>query len=450
MRPHSYVQQSIIIASNPSACCMQRLNQVARVRVIHSKRVTAGELAVKRPRNSLRQDRMIPMFGVMRGGPRFSYCGMCKSLGAIYGHKTRFLLNHDIGFLAEALLELGGVSPTTAAYHSFNCLTLPATDEEIPTALQYAAAVTVALAQFRIADHRRDAATLRRKIAWSLAAHTLNRQYERAVGHLRSWQFPLDSMAAILDSQPEREAHPLSLAHVAEPTMIATAMVFSHGVRLAGRADREHAAWALGYRFGKLIYLLDAFEDLERDRRNGDFNPLLAFRDDYPDAASARAAILSDVAYLEGEMRPAHASRLRKNVEVRLGLRPRVLQERCRRSLRDRVRESLAFARALHRREHPGFWKGAAVLASAALIAFVFPDYARQAESWRHCLGISMNLMAIGGVFAATPPKPGQFSMPSESIGEVSRGLRSTCGGCCGDCCIDVAGEALADIICGS
>ena len=97
------------------------------------------------------------MFGLMKSGPRLPYCGTCKTLGAKYGHGTRLLLNHDTAFLAEVLLDLGGVPLPGAAYRSFNCLTLPGKNENIPVVLQYAAAVTVALAYFRIADHRRDA-----------------------------------------------------------------------------------------------------------------------------------------------------------------------------------------------------------------------------------------------------------------------------------------------------
>jgi hypothetical protein len=50
------------------------------------------------------------MFGLMKRGPRIAYRGMCKSLGAMYGHKARFLLNHDTAFLAEVVGGLAGES----------------------------------------------------------------------------------------------------------------------------------------------------------------------------------------------------------------------------------------------------------------------------------------------------------------------------------------------------
>lgn len=382
----------------------------------------------------------------MKHGPRLPYCGTCKTLGAMYGHTTRLLLNHDIAFLAEVLLDVGGVPLSGTAYRSFNCLTLPRKNEDIPVALQYAAAVTVALAYFRIADHRRDD----RKLRWALADHALSRQYLRAAKHLRSWRFPLDEMCAILATQAGREASPRSLAHVAEPTMMATALVFSHGVYLAGRPDRADAARRLGYKFGELVYLLDAFEDREIDARTGAFNPLLAFPGRYANTTSVRGEILAIVACLEREMTPAHAARLRVNVEERLGLRLRVLQAPCRQSFRDRAHDALAFARSLHNRENAGLFKGASIMASVAVLAFVFPDHARRAESWQQCLGVSMNLMALGAIFAAPPPTPSQSPLDqSDNMGVNSADCRSRiCGQCkegCGADCLGSLCESICD-----
>lgn len=388
------------------------------------------------------------MFGLMKSGPRLPYCGTCKTLGAKYGHGTRLLLNHDTAFLAEVLLDLGGVPLPGAAYRSFNCLTLPGKNEDIPVVLQYAAAVTVALAYFRIADHRRDATERGRKLKWALADRALSRHYKQAEKQLRSWRFPVDEMCAILATQAEREANPQSLAGVAEPTMLATALVFSHGVQLAGRPDRVHAARRLGQRFGELIYLLDAFEDREQDARTGDFNPLLAFPRRYANTTTARDEILSVVEYLECEMTPAHAARLRVNVEERLGLRPRVLYGPCRQSFRGRAHGALAFARSLRSREKAGIFKGASILASVAVLAFVFPDHARRTESWQECLGVSMNLMALGALFAAPPTArqfpPAQLDRPGASFANCGSSFCGPCKESCAEGCV----EGICDSVC--
>ena len=34
---------------------------------------------------------------------RLNYCGTCKTIGKLYGHKERILLNFDVVFLSELL-----------------------------------------------------------------------------------------------------------------------------------------------------------------------------------------------------------------------------------------------------------------------------------------------------------------------------------------------------------
>src|SRR5579863_9890036 len=168
------------------------------------------------------------MFGLMRHAPRLPYCGTCKTLGSLYGQRSRVLLNHDTVFLAELLFAHAGEPEWGAAYRSFNCFARPGRTGELPIALQYAASVTVALAHFHVAEHVADTG----KFRWSLAARWLSPAYLRAAARLRAWGFPLEELSAILASQPAREANPQSLEHVAEPTVTATALAFSHGFRV--------------------------------------------------------------------------------------------------------------------------------------------------------------------------------------------------------------------------
>jgi len=95
------------------------------------------------------------MFGLMKSrscsltpeqklNRRLHYCGTCKTMGRLYGQRTRFLLNNDAVFLAELLSAISGAGHALAdwdrAYQSYNCLSLPATPEAMPLPLQYAAA----------------------------------------------------------------------------------------------------------------------------------------------------------------------------------------------------------------------------------------------------------------------------------------------------------------------
>jgi len=111
----------------------------------------------------------------------------------------------------------------------------------------------------------------------------------------------------------------------------------------------------------------------------------------------------------------------------------------------------LAFARSLRKRENAGLFKGAAIIASVAVLAYVFPDHARRSESWQQCLGVSMNLMALGAIFAAPSSPPGQYKVaqPDGPGVQYAGGRFSVCGSCkesCADGCL----ESICDSGCNS
>jgi hypothetical protein len=366
------------------------------------------------------------MFGLMRRPPRLPYCGTCKTLGAVYGQRARMLLNHDAVFLAELMIEASAEPEWSRAHRSFNCLSMPKREDAMPIALDFTAAATVALAHFKVADHVVDT----RRAHWRWAARLLSPSYRRAAVRLRGWGFPLGEVESTLATQGRREAEATSLADVAEPTARVTSLFFAHGARLAG-AESEAGRFArIGERFGYLIYVLDAVEDRDRDACTGAFNPLLR-----SPGIDGRAEILKALGELERDLSVPLAMRLRANVEERLGLRPRILSNRCKKSMRERWRDAKAFARSMRDRERAGVLKGAMVVATVTVAAFLFPHHVRSAESWGHCMGLGMNLMAAGSLFAfADIPEAGPAA-------PVKRGCWNQCGDCCcsscdcGECC---------------
>ncbi len=58
-----------------------------------------------------------------------------------------------------------------------------------------------------------------------------------------------------------------------------TALIFQEGVRLGQKNDQntQELMQQLGTQFGQLMYILDAFEDIEKDLYKGQFNPLALY-----------------------------------------------------------------------------------------------------------------------------------------------------------------------------
>jgi hypothetical protein len=367
------------------------------------------------------------MFGLMKRAGRMAYCGSCKTIGALYGHRARLALNHDMVFLAELLMEISGEPEWSAAHRSFNCMSMP---REHPFALEYAATAAVVLAHFQIEDQILDGGGW----WWWSVRRLFSGSYRRAARRMRHWGFPLSEVKDLLASQGDREARRVSLQDVAEPTARAAEMVFSYGEKLTStRAPR--LLGSIGSRFGYLVYVLDAWEDRERDRKSRDFNALIAFPE-----VDGRVEILAAVESLEKDLSPELAARLRTNVEERLGLRIRVLHGVCRKSAGERWRGAVAFARSMKERERAGFLKGAAVLGTVSVLAFLVPHQIRGAESWRHCFGLVMNLMAVGAIFATVPipelpgKKPPQFRGCCDCGSGCCDACDCECCECCGEC----------------
>src|SRR5215475_11361430 len=115
---------------------------------------------------------------------RLHYCGTCKTMGRVYGQRSRLLLNHDAVFLAELLTLLSADSSTwnaDKAYLSYNCLSLPGSEDGMPRALQLAAAANILLTEFKVADRIKDGGLIR----WRLVQRLLSGGFRRSAALLR-------------------------------------------------------------------------------------------------------------------------------------------------------------------------------------------------------------------------------------------------------------------------
>ena len=205
---------------------------------------------------------------------RLHYCGTCKTMGRLYGQRSRVLLNHDAVFLGELLSALAP-SPAefSAAYVSRNCMAIPAA-ADLPWALQYAATANVALADLKLQDKVADSGSRLARLAGKAYASP----FRRAAALLASWKFPTEELAGLTAMQTAREQEqPPSIERLCEPTARATRLIFAHGVRRMGAAPEVVAGMEeLGYAFGEVAYLVDAIKDREEDAKKGEFNALAA------------------------------------------------------------------------------------------------------------------------------------------------------------------------------
>ena len=198
---------------------------------------------------------------------RAFYCGVCRSLKKRYGIPGQMTLSFDMAFLAMLLSSL--YEPETAETMA-RCAVHPkqkhlSFSNEL---IDYAADMNVALFYYKCRDSWQDEK--------SLPAHGMERMLKQGFARVRE-KYPRQCEAigrnveALAKLEKERCG---DLDALCAPTGEMMAEVF------VWREDRwsmtlRHMARALG----AFIYLMDAYEDLDRDRKSGAFNPLLARRE---------------------------------------------------------------------------------------------------------------------------------------------------------------------------
>ena len=190
------------------------------------------------------------------------YCGLCRCIGSRCGQRCRMSLTYDMVFLT---LLLGSLYEPKEEEQNGPCLIHPfgrrcSWQSE---ATQYAADLSVILARQNCLD---DWADEKRMIRRGEAA-LLRKGAEEAARRLPE---KASAVRACLNELGEIEARGEK-----SPDPGASAFGRLMGELFLWRKDR----WAdtlreAGEHMGRFLYLLDAMEDLETDRRRGNYNPL--------------------------------------------------------------------------------------------------------------------------------------------------------------------------------
>jgi hypothetical protein len=389
------------------------------------------------------------MFGLMRAKTcgmtadekhfrRLHYCGTCKTIGSLYGQKSRMMLNHDTVFLAEFLTSLSGekVSNWQKSYQSYNCLSLP--KNEMPVALQFAATANVILAEFKIADHLADT----RQKRFKLAHRIFSQEFLKAEKCLRDWDFPLEKVRKLLETQEKRESVNSNLDELTLPTATATATFFAEGVKLIGQDKFAELAHEIGFNFGKLIYLLDAFEDFEKDKKHNQFNALRSVFGKKQKAVSILLELENEIIEkiyqlpITETRQQIFASRLRSNLEKKIKAKLPVLCCHPKKSLTFAERYSRAKVRAKELAANHSWATTLPIFVFVLAFAFIAPMQAKEAKSAREYAEFGFNLIFLGSIVGAVlafPKSLMQNLTPPGLAEEAERKRRKWCDYC--DCC---------------
>ena len=251
------------------------------------------------------------------------YCGLCKQLGRSFGVFARFTLSYDFAFLAMLKTALDSeICPETercaCIAHPF-CKRIRVREN---AAMQMAARAAMISVYYKLLDDREDEGFFRR-IGAVLLLPFAKRARRKALAFADG--AAADEAAAKMSAaqaQLETEKCPIPDA-AAEPTANFLAAVLKN---CAATAEQAAVLERFGYLLGRYVYLCDALDDLEDDRRRGRYNPFLYAGGEA--AIAAKNALFLTTAELSDDFDLLELHRYEGILEniIRIGLRAEVIR----------------------------------------------------------------------------------------------------------------------------
>lgn len=194
---------------------------------------------------------------------RSFYCGLCSKLHTKYGWKGRITLNYDLTFLSILL---------TALYEEKNieskkrCFLHPTrkTKRFSNQYIDYASDMTILLTYYQCLDHWADD----RNPLYCIEAGIIRNSVKDI-----ATKYPRQFHAVFTYIKKQEEAE-----HRQEKDLDYIAGITGNMLKeLFVYKEDEWSEYLrnMGFYLGKFIYLMDAYEDLEKDKASGSYNPLL-------------------------------------------------------------------------------------------------------------------------------------------------------------------------------
>lgn len=195
------------------------------------------------------------------------YCTLCKEMGKEYGVLSRFLLSYDGAFYVLYKMGLNNENVTAEKSRcTFNpckkCMKITCKSN----IYKLASTITVVLAYFKLIDNLKDSKGIKKLFLYfllpyfSLLKRKALKKYpdifaEIEKGMQMQFEIEKDSKASL-----DKSAH-------------STAEMLGWLFAYNECEKTSKSAYDFGYHLGRVVYFLDAFDDYEKDVKDGSFNP---------------------------------------------------------------------------------------------------------------------------------------------------------------------------------
>ncbi|MBR0113178.1 MAG: hypothetical protein IJM02_05485 [Clostridia bacterium] len=203
------------------------------------------------------------------------YCSLCKALGRYYGPLGKMLLSYDYAFAAVIRLAVASPSctftrkrcPFNPLHKCYFCENKAETD-----LCAHGAVIT---AYYKIKDNLHDPGFGKKIVSLLLlpVVSLMHRKAKRLAPEIEN----IISESMVRQAETEKAENP-GIDECADPTAQALGKLFA-----VGESENTAGLERLGYLTGRLVYIMDAADDLEKDIKTGAFNP---FAEEYRDISN--------------------------------------------------------------------------------------------------------------------------------------------------------------------
>lgn len=191
------------------------------------------------------------------------YCGLCKTLQNKCGIWGQLSLNYDMTFLA---VLLSGLYEPVCKEELSRCAVHPFTKQRIRKneIMDYVADMTLLLTWYKcrddFLDEKKAGSALYGKLIKEKVKNT-SRRYKRQERIVKENMKQL----SVLEKEGDCDIDKLSgcFGRILEEVFVPVQDIWEKNLR------------RIGFYIGKFVYILDAYDDLEHDRKKNCFNPLL-------------------------------------------------------------------------------------------------------------------------------------------------------------------------------
>ncbi|MDD6145950.1 MAG: DUF5685 family protein [Oscillospiraceae bacterium] len=196
------------------------------------------------------------------------YCSVCKALGRYFGPLSRLTLSYDAAFLALMRLSFAAKTPVYCAGHcSFNpakkCNDCTNAEEE----LKYSAAVSMMMFYYKVRDNIADGSFWKRLAMYLILPYAFLK-FKKAKA---MYGEVCAIIAQAMENQRKNEnSRTASADMAAHESASALGKIMAYGL-----PDGDGKIYRFGYGIGKFVYLADALDDMDKDRKTGSYNVFL-------------------------------------------------------------------------------------------------------------------------------------------------------------------------------